>query len=88
MPPGGRGGGGRGYGGRGGRGGRGNPLHTGGRGRGMPRGDKTKSKLDMDEEAGVLESNLGFENFTQGPPRLGWLMNMSTVGIITRCVRS
>lgn len=45
-----------------------------------------KSKLEMDEEAGELESTLGFENFTQGAPRLGWLMNMSSVR--KRCERS
>jgi hypothetical protein len=33
----------------------------------------------MDEEAGELEGALGMENFEQGPPRLGWLMNISTV---------
>lgn len=82
MPPG-RGGGGRGYGGRGRGGGRGNSLHTGGGGRGRGRGttwgDNAKSKLELDEEAGELEGALGMENFIQGPPRLGWLMNISTV---------
>ena len=84
--PGGGGGGSRGgYGrgrGRGGRfGGRGNPLHTGGGGRGGSGGGQwtgRKSKDELDAEESALEASLGFEAYTEGPARLGWLMNMSS----------
>lgn len=84
--PGGGGGGSRGgYGrgrGRGGRfGGRGNPLHTGAGGRGGSGGGQwtgRKSKDELDAEESALEASLGFEAYTEGPARLGWLMNMSS----------
>jgi hypothetical protein len=69
-------GGGRGFGrgrgrGRGGRGGGGG----GGGGFGGEDGGKTREQLE--EEACRLEEQLGFEAFTEGPVRLGFLMNMS-----------
>ena len=69
--------------GRGGRGGgrKGNPLHTGSAsgGRGNSGWVPKKTPAERDEEANVLEASLGYECFTEGPSRLGWLLNMSSV---------
>jgi len=36
-------------------------------------------KAALEAEACKLEEDLGYENFTEGDDRLGWLMNMSAV---------
>jgi hypothetical protein len=68
--------GGRGGGGRGG-GRTGNLYGAAAAGRGG--GGNQIDKAALEAEACKLEEDLGYENFTEGDDRLGWLMNMSAV---------
>lgn len=59
-----------------------------GGGRGPGRGGRgsgdDRTPADREKDQMQLEAELGFDVFTQGPDRLGWLMNISPVRLETR----
>ena len=59
---------------------RGRSLHSGaGGGGGGPRIDYASLKAARRAEEDELDSKFGFDRFTEGPDRVGWLLNMRPV---------
>lgn len=46
----------------------------------------TRSSLQEEELA--LQDQMGFTEYSAGPPRLGWLVNLNTVGLHATCSRA
>ena len=49
---------------------------------GAPSGTGNGAETDREKEHEAVEEAFGFRKFTEGEPRLGWLLNMSSVSSI------